>query len=225
MLDLAISVNRRKLILGALAIAMLGAAALGGLGWNLLRCDMRDYLQRAAVSPHHTAERYLFACGSLWHSRDAGFLWRRLTVSGLPFGTRDGFVALDRRPGILYLGVTILTDSSRHCWDCAWTFRRPAIYVSLDGGRNWLYQYRFRRGPAGLNNFIGLFGDPDRDGVLWAVIRNNDEITYYGSATEGRNWKRECYEYYFMTSSGCQLPENVMRLIEVYRPIGGVAGE
>lgn len=211
MLQVAVPIRLRTfLIIGALGLGLI-AIAVGGLAWYFLRCDVQDYFQRAATSPNNLQEKYLFACGYVWRSTDGGEVWSRLQSTGLPFGTRHGYIAIDLQPRTLYLGVTIFTSSSVYCWNCAWAFLRPAIYVSSDGGQTWTYTYRFRRGPAGNNDFIGLFGDPEREGRVWAVIKNTDEITYYGSGTGGRFWKDTCSEYYFVGSGGCKLPRAVMQ--------------
>lgn len=206
MFQTAISIRWRVvLLLAALGMGIV-ITGLGGVGWWVLRCDMRDYLARAARSPLNAAEQHLFACGYLWHSADAGQTWVRARSRGLPFGTRDGFIAVDRQPGTLYLGLLINTQSSIYCWDCAWKFRRPAIYVSTDSGQTWTYAYKFRRGLANNNDFLGLFTDPGESGSVWALVKNEDEISYYGSRTAGQSFSRVCLEYYFVGSGGCEFP-------------------
>lgn len=213
MFQLAIPIRWRKVIvLMGVGVAVL-ASAVGGAAWYLLRCDMRDYLSRAAAFPLNPNEQYLFACGYLWHSVDGGRVWTRLDSSGLPLATRDGFVAVDRKPGILYLGILINSQSSIYCWNCAWSFLRPALYVSSDGGRTWSFAYKFKRGPAQNGDFVGLFANPGESGNLWAIIRNNDEISHYATRTSGQNWKRVCYEYYFVGANGCEIPEHVLRVV------------
>jgi hypothetical protein len=210
MLQFAIPIRLRTiLIAGAVGLGLMVAAG-GGLTWYFLRCDVQDYFHRAATSPSNPQERYLFACRYVWRSTDGGRVWARLSSSGLPFGTRDGYIAIDLQPRTLYLGILIPTSSSIYCWNCAWKYLRPAIYTSTDGGHTWTFAYRFKRGLAGNSNFIGLYGDPEREGRVWAVIRNSDEITYYGSGTGGRFWKRTCGEFYFVGSGRCTLPKPVM---------------
>jgi hypothetical protein len=201
----------RKFLLALALGATLMVAGAGAAVWAFTQCNMLDYLDRAALVPSRPQERYLFACGYLWRSMDGGRRWVRQSVRGLPVGVRDGHIAVDRRPGTLYLGILINSQSSRYCWNCAWTKLRPAIYVSQDGGRHWTYTYKFRRGPAEDGGFLLLMADPDHEGWVWAVIKNADEITFYGSGTSGQFWKDYCREYYFPGSSGCRLPENVQQ--------------
>jgi hypothetical protein len=142
---------------------------------------------------------------------DGGRVWTRRPVQGLPFGAGDGHVAVDRRPGLLYLGLLINSRSTRYCLDCAWTKLQPTIYTSTDSGRTWSVAYKFKRGPADSGGFLALFADPDREGAAWAVVKNADEIAYYATGTAGRFWKRACTEYLFPGSGSCDVPDNVLQ--------------
>lgn len=215
----------RKLTLSlALGVALLCAAA-GGVAWRFTRCNVLDYLNLAAAAPLNPREQYLFACGYVWHSLDSGHLWRRVSPRGLPFGARDGHIAVDRKPGFLYLGVLTNTRSSRYCLQCGWTYLRPAIYTSTDGGLHWTFAYKFRRGPAGQGGFLGVFADPDQEGHAWTVIQNVDAIAYYGTATSGMFWTQTCLEYYFTGAGGCELPGNVWQFRFDPDRTGGVTSE
>ncbi|MBI3243769.1 MAG: hypothetical protein HYZ49_15905 [Chloroflexi bacterium] len=201
---------RRFLLALTLGLTMTCATA-GGLVWYLTRCDTLSYLNRASASPRDPNERYLFACSYVWHSTDGGIAWNRIDPRGLPFGARDGLIAVDRKPGFLYLGLLINTSSSVHCWNCAWKNLRPAIFVSADDGHTWNFTYKFKRGPAGDLTFLALMVDPEKEGNAWAVIRSEGEITYYGSGTAGKFWKPACREFYYSGSGGCELPDDLLR--------------
>ncbi|MDW8327932.1 MAG: sialidase family protein [Anaerolineales bacterium] len=223
MFRLAVPVRWRAVMaVTAFGLACL-ALGVGGAVWYALRCNVLDYIERAAASPSNPRQQYLFACGYLYESVDGGQTWLRRESTGLPFGAREGWVAVDRQPGVLYLGTTIFTNSSAYCWNCAWTYLRPAIFVSTDGGKTWQFAYRFRRGPANQSSFLGLYADPDKAGFVWAIVKNRDEISHYATATHGYNWKRMCYEYYFV-GSGCAVPESIRRLtrLETGAEGGGV---
>ncbi|MCS6911409.1 MAG: glycoside hydrolase, partial [Anaerolineales bacterium] len=156
MFRLAVPVRWRAVMaVTAFGLACL-ALGVGGAVWYALRCNVLDYIERAAASPSNPRQQYLFACGYLYESVDGGQTWLRRESTGLPFGAREGWVAVDRQPGVLYLGTTIFTNSSAYCWNCAWTYLRPAIFVSTDGGKTWQFAYRFRRGPANQSSFLGL---------------------------------------------------------------------
>ncbi len=200
----------RRLALISLVSLVVVCAGAGGTVAYFNRCSLLDYLGRAAVSPLNPNHQYVFACGYVWYSVDGGRLWNRINQHGLPVGTRDGFIAFDREPNTLYLGVLILSRSSIHCLQCAFTNLRPAIYLSADAGQTWTFAYKFRRGPAENGGFIALYGNPQQAAQVWAVIHNGDEITYYASATGGRFWKESCTEYYFLSSGGCAVPADVL---------------
>jgi hypothetical protein len=209
--QLAIPVNARRLALAVMVGAMLLCGGMGGAAWYVTRCTMLDYLNRATASPLNPREQYLFACGAMWRSADGGRLWRQQPVRGLPLGARDGRIAADRRPGLLYLGLLINSRSTRYCLDCAWTKLQPVIYTSKDGGQTWAVAYTFKRGPADNGGFLALFTDPDREGTAWAVVKNADEIAYYVTGTAGRFWRRTCIEYLFPGSGSCDVPDNVLQ--------------
>jgi hypothetical protein len=198
----------RRLILVITGLAALLCAGLGGGVAYATRCSVFDYIDRASTSPRDHDQRYLFACGYVWHSADGGLVWRRVDPRGLPLGTRDGYIAVHADPGRLYLGTLITSSSSMYCWDCAWKNLRPAVYTSLDGGRSWAFSYKFKRGPAGEGGFVGLFIDPAKDNFVYAVIKNADEVTFYASGTSGQFWKEMCTEYYAVGRS-CKLPQTV----------------
>lgn len=208
----------RRLVLMSVSSLLMMCAAAGGTVAYLNRCSLLDYLNRAAVSPHNPQHQYVFACGYVWYSVNGGQLWNRINQRGLPVGTRDGFIAFDQKPNTLYLGVLILSRSSIYCLQCAFTNLRPAIYTSADAGQTWAFAYKFRRGPSDNGGFLALRGDPTQAGRVWAVIYNGDEISYYASATSGLFWKKSCTEYYFVSSGGCALPDDV-------RTSGGPIGE
>ena len=201
----------RRFILALTLPLMMVCAVVGGVVWYFTRCEPLSYLSRAAVSPHNADEQYLFACGYVWRSEDGGIAWNRIDSRGLPLGARDGHIAVDRKPGYLYLGILINTSSSIYCWNCAWKNLRPAIYVSFDNGHTWAFAYKFKRGPARDVGFLALLADPKKEGNAWAVIRSEGEISYYAAGTAGKFWKSACREYYFTGSGGCELPDEFLQ--------------
>lgn len=212
MFQLAISIPKRLILAGVVVGMVSCALTAGGAAWWWLKCDVNEYLYQATVIPLNPNERSAFACGYVWHSTDAGRTWRRMDTGGLPFGTRDGVLTADRQPGTFYLGIQMLSSSSIYCWNCAWTIQRSAVYVSTDSGRTWAFAYKFRRGPAGVSGFLGLYADPLESGAVWAVVRNGDEISYYGSRTGAKTFSRTCFEFYFVGSNGCRLPKHLQSL-------------
>jgi hypothetical protein len=225
MFQIAAPTLMRKLVLMAGMGLGLICAGAGGTAWYLTRCSVPDYFHQAAISPVNPREQYLFACGHVWHSVDGGQVWNRQPARGIPIGTRDGLISIDRRPDQLYLGIMINSQSSLYCLECAWTYLRPAIYASADGGRTWSFAYKFKRGHASRSGFVALLADPDRDGAAWAVIRYGDEINYYGTGTSGRFWKQVCTEYYLFGWGRCNLPDDVVRFHRLDAEAGGTVGE
>jgi hypothetical protein len=200
----------RKLLLAVMAAGVLACVGVGAGAAYALNCNVLDYVDRASVNPRNGDEQYLFACRYVWHSTDGGQVWNRVNPTGLPLGSRDGYIASTGQQGRLYLGVLLSSQSSLQCWDCAWKQLRPAIYTSTDGGQTWAYLYKFQVGRAGANDFVGLFADPAKERFLYAIIKNSDEITFYASGTAGQFWKPTCTEYYDIGRT-CHLPEAVMQ--------------
>ena len=198
----------RRFLLTALGVTLGVCLGAGGAAGSLLRCNVLDYTDRASLNPLNPYDRYLFACSYVWHSLDGGRRWDRVDPHGLPFGARDGYVAVDRQRGRLYLGLLVHTHSSPQCWDCAWKRLRPAIFVSADGGTTWQLSYQFKQGPADNNSFVGLYANPDKAGYVYAVVKNVDEVTFYASGTRGQFWKPICLEFYDVGRT-CHLPESV----------------
>lgn len=193
------------LVLGA----MTACAAAGGLVWYLSRCDFLNYVDRAATSPRQSSERYLFACGHVWHSLDGGGQWTQLETNGLPFGAQDGYIAPDLKPGLLYLGLLLATPSSIQCWNCAWSQVSPAMFVSTDSGRTWRLTYAFKPGPAGSVSFVGVFADPEREVDAWAIIVHDEQVIFYNSE-DGRDWRVKCSDRQpDVSASRCDMPNRI----------------
>ena len=211
MFQLANPLHSRRLVLGAALGALLVSAAVGGVIGYLVRCDRRDYLDRVAVSPLNSDDQYLFACGHVWRSLNGGRDWGRVTAQGLPVGMRDGHIAVDRQSGYVYLGLMINGRAAPYCLPCLWTQRRPAIYTSTDGGRQWSLTYKFSRRSAGYGIFLDVLADPDHAGTAWAVVQYGGEVTYYSSDQSGQVWKQVCSERYSPSPGGCELPENILQ--------------
>ena len=209
-------VGRRRLILaGALGLLLICAGA-GGAAWSVLSCDRFDYLDRAKTSYLNLREQYLFACGRVWHSVDAGTSWVRVPARGLPLFARDGHIAVDRTPGRLYLGLLVGSRSSLTCLLCTWTEVHPAIYVSSDGGGHWALAHQFHRGPAGATTFRALHADPNYAEAAWAIIKIGDETAYYGTNTGGESWRKTCVEEY---SGLCDPPDELLEFRHLNRQI------
>ncbi len=210
MFQLAVPVFTRRIILVAgLMVAALGTG-MAGVGWYLTRCDMHTYLDQAKASWLDAREKYLFACGSVWHSTDEGRRWARVHAQGLPFGLREGQVGVDRTPGLLYLGVLTFPGFSLDCLKCAWTRVGPVIYISLDGGRHWQLAHRFPEGPLRSTRFLAVHADPDYESAAWVILQRGDKATYYGTNTAGKLWQQTCVEE-DLNYLHCDPPDELLR--------------
>ena len=210
MFQLAIPASARRIILTAgLLMAALSTGA-AGVGWYLTRCDMHTYLDRAKASWLDAREKYHFACGSIWHSTDGGQRWARVRATGLPFGLREGQIGVDRKPGLLYLGVLTFPGFSLDCPKCAWTRVRPVIYISLDSGQHWQPAYGFKDGPLGSTRFLAVHADPDYESAAWIILQRGDEATYYGTNTAGKLWQQTCVEA-DRNNPHCDPPDELLR--------------
>ncbi len=185
-----------------LALALCGLA--GGTAWLATRCDRAAYMAQAAPSWLNTQEKYLYACGQVWHSFDNGQTWTTITSQGLPLFTRDGHIAVDREPGRLYLGLILGGQSSLRCLLCAWTQVTPALFLSQDGGQHWTVAVRFPAGPTTDSYFRAVYADPDYAGSAWAILTRGDETAYYATNTSGAAWRKTCIETF---SHQCDPPD------------------
>jgi photosystem II stability/assembly factor-like uncharacterized protein len=180
--------------LAALAGLLLVSGAAGGVVWAVTRCDRDQYLGRAATSWVNPQEKYLFACGAVWHSLDAGQTWAQVPAGGLPWLLRDGHIAEDRSVGRLYLAVVLAVPSNLTCLLCTFTEVRPAIFLSEDGGRNWRLTARFTAGAIGLTDFRSISADPNYSEAAWAELVTGEQVTYYATNTGGQAWRLTCEE-------------------------------
>ena len=185
---------RRRILLAALIALLLICAAAGGATWYATRCDRDSYLSQAATSWVDNQEKYLFACGQVWHSLDAGQTWQLIPSSGLPLLARQGRIAEDRTPGRLYLAMLLSVPSSLQCLLCPLTWVQPSMFLSVDGGRNWQLVHRFPEGPTGLTNFRSLSADPDYSNAGWTVLVTGEQVVYWATNDGGQVWIRSCEE-------------------------------
>jgi hypothetical protein len=184
----------RRLTLALLGGALLLCAGLGGAAWQVLGCDRSDYLDQASASWLNNSDQYLFACGRVWHSLDAGHTWKGLASAGLPRLLRDGRIAVDRTAGRMYLAVILSRPSTLECPMCLFTRVEPAIYLSEDGGQHWVLARRFSDGPSGLVQFRAIYADPDYSDAAWAILSTGERSVYYATNTGGRLWRQTCVE-------------------------------
>jgi photosystem II stability/assembly factor-like uncharacterized protein len=185
---------RHRLVLASLAGLLLVGAATGGLVWAATRCDRGAYLGRASVSWVNNQEEYLFACGQVWHSLNAGQTWTPIHSGGLPWLLRDGRIAEDRTVGRLYLAVTLAVPTSFQCLLCPFTEVQPAIYLSEDGGHHWRLTGLFPGGPTGFTDFRSISADPDYGDAGWVVVARGEQVAYYATNTGGQQWRLTCEE-------------------------------
>jgi hypothetical protein len=185
---------RRRFILASLAGLLVVCAAAGGGAWYTTRCDRDSFLDRASTSWVNDQEKYLFACGQLWHSLNAGQTWEQIPSGGLPWLARDGRLAIDRKPGQLYLGLLLADPSTLTCPLCPLTRVQPAVFVSVDGGEHWKLMHKFSGGLTGVIRFRAINADPNFPGAAWAIIQHEQTSIYYGTNTGGRAWLQTCVE-------------------------------
>jgi photosystem II stability/assembly factor-like uncharacterized protein len=196
------------------ALASLGLAVCllaGGGAWALLRCDRGAFAERSTASWLNLRERYLFACGQIWHSFDDGASWAQVPSQGLPSLARNGLIAVDRTPGRLYLGLLLAGRSTLRCLFCAWSEVTPAIFLSQDGGQHWDLAYRFTSGPVGDSLFRAVHADPNYSGSAWVVLTRGSETAYYATNTAGRAWIKTCVETY---TGECDPPDQFLSRYE-----------
>jgi hypothetical protein len=186
----------------------------GGAAWVLLRCDRSTFAERSSASWLNDRERYLFACGQVWHSFDDGASWTRVPSQGLPGLAREGPLGVDRTPGRLYLGLLLAGRSTLRCLLCAWTEVTPVIYLSEDGGQHWHNVHRFTSGPAGNSTFRAVYSDPDYEGSAWVILTRGSETAYYATNTGGQVWIKTCVEDY---SGLCDPPDELLSRFETPR--------
>ena len=185
---------RRRVVLASLAGLLFVSAAAGGTGWYALRCDRADYQNRASVSWVNPSEEYLFACGTVWHSLDAGLSWAQIPSGGLPLLVRQGRIAMDRTPGRLYLGLLESVPSNLECLLCPLTRVQPVIFVSNNGGRDWREAQRLPESLAGITSFRTLSADPEYPNAGWVVLVSGERVDYWATNNGGERWWLTCEE-------------------------------
>jgi hypothetical protein len=184
----------RRLLLALLAAPLVVCAVAGGGAWYATRCDRDSNLSAAATSWTNNREKYLFACGQVWHSLDAGQTWKRIPTAGLPPLARDGRIAEDRAPGKLYLAMLQALPSSLECLLCPLTWVQPVMYVSDDGGGHWQLVQHFPPGANGYTRVRSLTADPDYSDAAWMVLVSDTQVVYWATNDGGADWIRTCTE-------------------------------
>ena len=188
----------------AAGLLCLGA---GVATWAVVGCKRDDYLNRAAPSWINDRERYLFACGQMWHSLDAGQTWTRRPTQGLPALARDGFIAADIAPGHFYLALLLRGRTTVECPLCAWSEVIPTILISSDYGEHWTLNHSFPATRLGAASIRAMYADPNYPGSAWVILNLGGDVTYFATNTSGGLWIRTCVEGY---NGACDPPDDFL---------------
>jgi hypothetical protein len=211
---LPLASRRRNRLIALLSAGLALCLLTGGGIWAFFRCDRNTFVERSTASWLNLRERYLFACGQVWHSFDDGAHWSRVPNQGLPSLAREGRIAVDRTPGRLYLGLLLAGRSTLRCLFCAWTEVTPAIFLSEDGGQHWVLVHLFPGSPVGSSAFQAVHADPSYAGSAWVILTRGSETAYYATNTGGRVWVKTCVETY---SGRCDPPDSFLSRYEFGR--------
>lgn len=156
----------------------------GGTTWRELTGEgtgLYEDTHRVAIPPYDPEHVYVATGNGIYHSRQGGEHWERLTDQTLRVGYPDGLLLHPERPDLLF-------TSGAAVWPRDWGKRGsadPRVMRSRDGGRNW--EVVGRGMPEHLHgNIEAMVMNVWPSG--YALYAGTTDGDIFQSEDEGENW-------------------------------------
>lgn len=166
----------------------------GGKTWKLMGLEKTKTIHRVLVHPNNPNVVYVGAMGSIWgpnpergvyKTTDGGKTWKQILYNGEGVGVAD-MVMDPTNPEKL---IVAMWEYDRDPWQFTSGGSGSGMYVTLDGGENWMQRTSKEGLPEGDLGRLGLAIAPSKPNIVYALVEAKDNFLYK-STDGGATWSK-----------------------------------
>ena len=165
----------------------------GGNSWKSMGLEYTRHIHRIIIHPNNPNIIYVAAIGSPWGEHkergvyktfNGGKSWRKILNGNLNTGAAD-LVMDPKNPNKL---VAALWEHKRDPWFFKSGGPESGLFITIDGGENWIKKTEKDGLPKGDIGRIGLAFSNNKSEILYALIESKKN-GLYKSIDGGEKWK------------------------------------
>lgn len=167
----------------------------GGESWELMGLEKTRHIYRVVTHPNNPDVVWAAAIGSPWgeheergvyKTTDGGKSWRKVLYVNPKVGAAD-LVIDPSNPNKLFAAMW---EHKREPWFFTSGGPGSGLYVTEDGGENWVKRSSEDGLPKGDLGRIGLAVAPSNPDVVYALVESKKNA-FYRSDDGGKSWKKQ----------------------------------
>lgn len=164
----------------------------GGRTWSNIGLQDTRHISRIRIHPTNPDLVYVAALGhafgenkerGIFRSKDGGMNWEQVLFKSEKAGASDLYID-QNNPRIIYAG---LWETRRTFWSMDSGGSDSGLYISTDGGDNWLDISNNPGLPKNIMGRIGVVSSPAKPDRVWALIEAEDGGVFR-SDNRGESW-------------------------------------
>jgi photosystem II stability/assembly factor-like uncharacterized protein len=165
----------------------------GGDSWKSMGLEYTRHIHRIIIHPDNPNVLYVAAIGSPWGEHkergvyktvNGGETWMKILSGNLNTGAAD-LVMDPKNPNKL---VAALWEHKREPWFFKSGGPKSGLFITIDGGKNWVKKTEKDGLPKGDLGRIGLAFATNKSEILYALIESKKN-GLYKSIDGGKKWK------------------------------------
>jgi photosystem II stability/assembly factor-like uncharacterized protein len=165
----------------------------GGDSWKSMGLEYTRHIHRIIIHPNNPNIVYVAAIGSPWgehkqrgvyKTTNGGKTWIKILNGNENTGAAD-LVMDPKNPNKL---VAALWEHKREPWFFKSGGKGSGLYITIDGGKNWIKKTEEDGLPKGNLGRIGLAFSTNKNQIIYALIESKKN-GLYKSIDGGRKWK------------------------------------
>ncbi|MDA9685497.1 hypothetical protein N9T93_00890, partial [Flavobacteriaceae bacterium] len=165
----------------------------GGVSWKSMGLKYTRHIHRIIIHPNNPNIVYVAAIGSPWgehkergvyKTTNGGKTWMKILNGNENTGAAD-LVMDPKNPNKL---IAALWEHKREPWFFKSGGKGSGLYITIDGGKNWIKKTEEDGLPKGNLGRIGLAFSTNKNQIIYALIESKKN-GLYKSIDGGRKWK------------------------------------